>query len=107
MGQACAAKAGMIESRIADAERGDIDAYLDLGMVYSSGGGGIDLRTDAAETVEIVDPEADVDAMFAPQLARQAPANADVAVIVDNLAEQGEGKSWSEWHVDTQKRWTK
>ncbi|WP_076071988.1 hypothetical protein [Sphingomonas montana] len=32
-----------MERRIADATRGDIDAYFDLGMAYSSGAGGIDL----------------------------------------------------------------
>lgn len=30
-----------LDSLIADAARGDIDAYLDLGMAYSSGSGGI------------------------------------------------------------------
>jgi TPR repeat protein len=29
-----------IESRLADAARGDIDAYYELGMAYSSGAGG-------------------------------------------------------------------
>lgn len=31
----------LIDSRLADAARGDIDAYYDLGMVYSSGAAGI------------------------------------------------------------------
>ncbi len=31
----------LIESRLADAVRGDLDAYYDLGMVYSSGAAGI------------------------------------------------------------------
>ena len=33
----------MIESRLADAASGDRRAYFDLGMAYSSGGGGIDV----------------------------------------------------------------
>lgn len=33
----------LIDSRMADAARGDIDAYYDLGMVYSSGAAGIDV----------------------------------------------------------------
>jgi TPR repeat protein len=33
----------LIESRIADAARGDIDAYFDLGVAYSAGSGGIDV----------------------------------------------------------------
>lgn len=31
----------LIESRIADAARGDTDAYFELGMAYSSGSGGV------------------------------------------------------------------
>ena len=31
----------LIRSRIADAERGDVDALFDLGVVYSTGRGGI------------------------------------------------------------------
>lgn len=41
MGHSLKAAAFLIESRMADAARGDIDAYFDLGMAYSSGGGGI------------------------------------------------------------------
>lgn len=33
----------LIDSRIADAARGDVDALYDLGMVYSSGAAGIDI----------------------------------------------------------------
>jgi TPR repeat protein len=33
----------LIESRLADAERGDADALFDLGMAYSSGGGGVEV----------------------------------------------------------------
>ena len=33
----------LIESRLADAARGDPDACYDLGMVYSSGAAGIDI----------------------------------------------------------------
>ncbi|OYU01590.1 MAG: hypothetical protein CFE36_09920 [Sphingomonadaceae bacterium PASS1] len=33
----------LIESRLADAELGDADALFDLGMAYSSGGGGVEV----------------------------------------------------------------
>lgn len=33
----------LVESRLADAARGDCDACYDLGMIYSSGSGGIDV----------------------------------------------------------------
>ena len=33
----------LIENRIASAARGDINAYFDLGMAFSSGSGGIDV----------------------------------------------------------------
>ena len=33
----------LMERRIADAERGDVAAYFDLGMAYSAGAGGIDV----------------------------------------------------------------
>jgi uncharacterized protein len=33
----------LIESRMADAARGDEDAYFDLGIAYSSGSGGVDI----------------------------------------------------------------
>jgi uncharacterized protein len=33
----------LIESRIADAARGDEEAYFDLGIAYSSGSGGVDV----------------------------------------------------------------
>jgi TPR repeat protein len=33
----------LMESRLADAERGDADALLDLGMTYSSGSGGVEV----------------------------------------------------------------
>ena len=41
MGHSLKAATFLIESRIADAARGDTNAYFDLGMAYSSGGGGI------------------------------------------------------------------
>jgi TPR repeat protein len=34
----------LVEGRIADAVRGDIDAYYDLGIAYSSGSDGIDVN---------------------------------------------------------------
>ncbi|HEX8446533.1 MAG TPA: hypothetical protein VF649_07960 [Sphingomonas sp.] len=43
MGHSLKAAAFLIESRMADAARGDIDAYFDLGMAYSSGTGGIEI----------------------------------------------------------------
>lgn len=33
----------LMQSRLADAARGDADALLDLGMAYSSGGGGVEV----------------------------------------------------------------
>lgn len=33
----------LMESRLADAARGDADALLDLGMAYSSGSGGVEV----------------------------------------------------------------
>ncbi len=41
MGSSLKTAAFLMESRIADAARGDIDAYFDLGVAYSSGSGGI------------------------------------------------------------------
>lgn len=32
-----------LDSRLADAARGDVDAYFELGMTYSSGSGGINV----------------------------------------------------------------
>jgi hypothetical protein len=49
-----------------------------------------DLRPDAAETGEVVDPQGHRDAVLAMELARETPADADVAEIVDHLAENGE-----------------
>ena len=33
----------LIESRMVDAAQGDIDAYFELGIAYSSGSGGVDV----------------------------------------------------------------
>lgn len=41
MGHSLKSAAFLIERRIADAARGDPDAYFDLGVAYSSGTGGI------------------------------------------------------------------
>ena len=49
---------------------------------------GIQARAEPLESLQIVNPKRDGDAMLAPQLARQAPADADVAVVVDDFAEQ-------------------
>lgn len=43
MGNSLKSAQFLIDSRRADAARGDIDAYYDLGMVYSSGAAGIDV----------------------------------------------------------------
>lgn len=41
MGSSLKSAQFLIDSRLADAARGDIDAYYELGMVYSSGAAGI------------------------------------------------------------------
>ncbi|CAN5516725.1 hypothetical protein BH10PSE14_BH10PSE14_23870 [soil metagenome] len=43
MGNSLKSAQFLIDSRMADAARGDIDAYYDLGMVYSSGAAGINV----------------------------------------------------------------
>jgi TPR repeat protein len=43
MGHSSRTQAFLVESRMADAGRGDTQAYFDLGMAYSSGTGGIDV----------------------------------------------------------------
>jgi TPR repeat protein len=43
MGSSLKSAQFLIDSRLADAARGDLDAYYDLGMVYSSGAAGIDV----------------------------------------------------------------
>ncbi|MDH7973456.1 hypothetical protein QH494_14795 [Sphingomonas sp. AR_OL41] len=43
MGNSLKSAQFLIDSRMADAARGNIDAYYDLGMVYSSGAAGIDV----------------------------------------------------------------
>lgn len=40
MGHSLKSATFLIESRIADAAYGDVDAYFELGMAYSSGSGG-------------------------------------------------------------------
>ncbi len=51
----------------------------------------VDPGADPHKTVQVIDPQCHGHAMLIGQLARQAPANADVAEVVDHLAEQGEG----------------
>lgn len=41
MGSSLKSAQFLIDSRLAGAARGDIDAYYDLGMAYSSGSGGV------------------------------------------------------------------
>jgi len=43
MGHSLAARRFVIESRLADAARGDVRAYFELGMAYSTGGAGIEI----------------------------------------------------------------
>ena len=43
MGSSLKSAQFLIDSRIADAVRGNIDAYYDLGMAYSSGAAGLDI----------------------------------------------------------------
>jgi TPR repeat protein len=43
MGSSYKSAAFLIESRLADAARGDSDACFDLGIAYSSGAGGLDV----------------------------------------------------------------
>lgn len=48
MGSSLKAQAVMMQSRIADAERGNVDALFDLGIVYSTGVDGVDVDLVAA-----------------------------------------------------------
>ena len=43
MGNSIKSAAFLIESRLADAARGNVDALFELGMTYSSGAGGVDV----------------------------------------------------------------
>ena len=43
MGSSLKSAQFLIDSRLASAARGDVDAYYDLGMAYSSGSGGVDI----------------------------------------------------------------
>ena len=47
-----------------------------------------------AEALQVVDPEPDTLAVLACQLARQAPGDADVAVVVDDGAEDVPAHRW-------------
>jgi TPR repeat protein len=48
MGSSMKSAAFLVQSRIADAEAGDLEALFDLGMVYSTGGDGVDVDLVAA-----------------------------------------------------------
>ena len=50
-----------------------------------------DFRANSLEAAQIVDPQSHGNAMLFCELSRQPPANADVAIVVDDFAEQGEG----------------
>lgn len=43
MGNSIKSAAFLIESRLADAARGNVDALYELGMTYSSGAGGVEV----------------------------------------------------------------
>ena len=49
------------------------------------------LRANAPEAAQIVYPQGDGDAMLLLQLPCQAPADTDVAVVIDDFAEYGQG----------------
>jgi hypothetical protein len=51
---------------------------------------GVHRRANAPERRQVVDPQGDSDVMLVPQLARKAPADADVAIVVDDFAEDSE-----------------
>jgi hypothetical protein len=54
----------------------------------------VNLGTDALEAGQVVHPQGDRDAVLALQLPRQAPADADVAVVIDNTAKQRKIRGW-------------
>ena len=53
----------------------------------------VNVLADAFETGQVVDPQADLQAIFRDQLPGKAPGNADVAVIVDDIAEDVPGSA--------------
>jgi hypothetical protein len=57
-------------------------------------------RANALETGQVVDPQRDRNVVLGLQLAGQAPADADVAVVVDDAAENGKGKGGGHNHQD-------
>ncbi|ERJ34221.1 hypothetical protein L810_3318 [Burkholderia sp. AU4i] len=69
---------------------------------------GIDARQQARERAQVVDKQANLPAVLVRELAREAPADADVAEIVDHGAEEvagdrfarrgGQGGSGGAWH---------
>jgi hypothetical protein len=64
----------------------NLHAVQSLGVAF-----GVDLRTDAAEGGQVVHPQSHRDAMLARQLPGQTPGHADVAVVVDDGAENVPG----------------
>jgi hypothetical protein len=54
----------------------------------------IDRRADALEAGQIIHEQGHRQPMLAHQLFSQAPANTDIAVVVDNTAEQIEAAEW-------------
>jgi hypothetical protein len=49
-------------------------------------GGHVDWRANALERSQVINPQPDRDAVLTLQLTRKAPANADVAEVIDNFA---------------------
>src|SRR3989338_4155028 len=73
------------------------------------------LRTQAVQTCQIIHPQPHAKTMLVCQLPRQPPAHADIAVVVDDVAEDvtqnrerdtvfgwhHNFSSWFAWFVDT------
>ena len=51
-----------------------------------------DIWTNPLKAPQIVNPQGDGDAMLLLQLPRQAPADTDVAKVIDHFAEYGQGR---------------
>ena len=47
----------------------------------------VEVRAEPLKGVQVVNPQANRQRLFGRQLASQAPANADVAIVIDDVAE--------------------
>jgi hypothetical protein len=47
----------------------------------------IDIRADAPESGKVIHPQTNLQAVLVRQLAGESPADTDVAVVIDNAAE--------------------